>query len=142
MRNLEILGKRLNRLSNLNIYENSRKREYIEARSVFCVIAYKYYDYTYAQIAGYLRSKGKTSDHATVLHSLRSFDIYSKYSTHLQLWLSDLVGGAEYRRKEATQLISHKIKQLTDKDIIEVATIVDKKFNDEIAKIEKELKKT
>ena len=59
MRNLEILGKRLNRLSNLNIYENSRKREYIEARSVFCVIAYKYYDYTYAQIAGYLRSKGR-----------------------------------------------------------------------------------
>ena len=52
------------------------------------------------------------------------------------------MGGAEYRRKEATQLISHKIKQLTDKDIIEVATIVDKKFNDEIAKIEKELKKT
>ena len=51
------------------------------------------------------------------------------------------MGGAEYRRKEATQLISHKIKQLTDKDIIEVATIVDKKFNDEIAKIEKELKK-
>ena len=57
MRNLEILGKRLNRLSNLDIYQNSRKREYIEARSVFCVIAYKYYNYTYAQIAAYFRGK-------------------------------------------------------------------------------------
>ena len=126
MRNLEILGKRLNRLSNLNIYENSRKREYIEARSVFCVIAYKYYDFIHTLKSPVIYDpKGRQA--ITQLYYIRyeSFDIYSKYSTHLQLWLSDLVGGAEYRRKEATQLISHKIKQLTDKDIIEVATTID-----------------
>lgn len=142
MRNLEILGKRINRLSNLDIYENSRKREYIEARSVFCVIAYKYYDYTYAQIAAYLRSKGKSSDHATVLHSLKSFDVYSKYSTHLEVWLSDLVGGAAYNRNQMTKLISHKLKMLSDNDIQNIADIVGNKYDKELLEKENELKKS
>ena len=60
----------------------------------------------------------------------------------MQVWLSDLVGGAEYKRHEATKLISHKIKQLSDKDIMEVAKIVDRRFHKELSKIEEELKKS
>jgi|TARA_Y100000114_G_scaffold98278_1_gene91471 hypothetical protein len=126
MRQLAALGRTINKLAGVNIYQNTRHRPIIEARSLFSVIAYRYHNYTFEQIANFLISKGKTSDHSSVLHAYKNFDMYAQYSKHLIEWLEDIVGGTKnFNKQQLIKLVNHKISLLEEREINLIYDIVD-----------------
>lgn len=69
---------------NINIFDDTRKREVVTARALHVYCCRKILKWTLYQIKDFYNTNGKKSyDHATVLHALRMFDIYCKYDPHL-----------------------------------------------------------
>jgi hypothetical protein len=113
MKPLDQIVQKINALAELNILDNTRKREYIEARAVFCVIAYKYVGLNLSQVAKYFKDRGKSSD----LHALKNYEIYSKYNSQLNLWLSDIVCSTDLKVTSKKQIAIHKISQMSETNI-------------------------
>lgn len=72
-------------LTKLDIFKNTRKRAYIEARSIFYVIMKKEYNATYEMIVEYMRANGKKVTHATMIHSVNSFIDYARFNNYLAI---------------------------------------------------------
>lgn len=70
----ESIAEEINNALDLNLYENSRRLELVDARSIYCYILHKELNYTLYKIRDSLRDKGKKFDHCSVLHSVRIFD--------------------------------------------------------------------
>jgi len=70
----ESIAEQINNELNLNLYDNSRRLELVDARSIYCYILHKELNYTLYRVRDSLRAKGKNYDHCSVLHSVRIFD--------------------------------------------------------------------
>lgn len=70
----ESIAEEINSALNLNLYDNSRRLELVDARSIYCYILHKELNYTLYRVRDSLRVKGKKFDHCSVLHSVRIFD--------------------------------------------------------------------
>ena len=126
MRQLTLIANKINKLADLNIFENTRKRKVCEARSLFCFIAFKYFDLNYSEIAKYLIKKGKSSAHCSVLFSIRNYEMYQQYNPNLEIWLRECVGSPENLDKEKLlKLVFHKVNQLQEREIRLLSDIVD-----------------
>lgn len=71
------------RLTGCDVFSNSRKREVVEARALLNHIYRNVCGMTWHSIARIYKSKGKSYDHSTALHSVKSYDIYEKYNKTL-----------------------------------------------------------
>lgn len=90
-----------------DIFNKSRKREYVDARRIFYHILRNYYSLSLSQIAkisGY-------NNHATVLHSLRDFDFLITHEPYVKA-LFDRVGQRLFKIKSEKQLLLDKISIL------------------------------
>ena len=134
------IAQQINRYTQLNLFENTRKREYVEARSLLCVILNKYFDYGLNKISRFFKDNNKKMHHATVLHLIRSFDVYKKYNKNLDKWLEEIVENINSVRNEHKRtLIKHRIKYLTNKDIDELALYTEDMYNKVLEKEETNL---
>jgi hypothetical protein len=140
---MEFVARQINRLAGLNIFENTRKREYIEARSLFCLISYRIAKQTYANIARFFEQNGKSSDHATVLHSLKNYEIYSRYNPNLEIWFNEIIENIKDQTKtQKIELLYHKIKHLSKNNLTILSDFItdineeqhEQKFADEYVK--------
>lgn len=71
-------------ITELNIYKDTRKRPYVEARALFFYILREDYGTTFRFIQEYMESKGKWLHHASLLHAVSNFKYYAKYNQRLQ----------------------------------------------------------
>jgi len=116
----------VNKLANLDVFKNTRRREYVEARSLLCFILYKYQKFNLHEIKNFLIDNGKSSDHTTVLYSIKNYEIYSHYNKELMNWLTCITGKIELQNNEAKrELIKLKVNYISNKDVDEVAFLVD-----------------
>jgi len=105
-----ILYKQIKEVTSLDILRNTRRTEYVEARALFNFILYNTYSWSLHKIAEFYKENGKKYDHSTVLHSLRTFDVYRKYSVNLNNWLDDIEKtdlGEKTKQDLATQFVSN-----------------------------------
>lgn len=65
---------RVNKMFNVNVYENRKTQNLVDLRSLCCYILHKDSKITLYKIRDHFISKGKKSDHATVLYSSNSFE--------------------------------------------------------------------
>lgn len=84
------LYKQVCKVTGLDIFRNTRKNDYIEARAMFNFILYNTYGFTLAKIAKFYKQNNKSYDHATALHSLKNFDMYRRFSPQVNEWLENL----------------------------------------------------
>ena len=84
---------------------------------MFCVVAYKYAGLNLTQTANYLKKRGKSSDHATVLHAIKNYEIYAKYSPNLDIWLSDIICNTDLKVASKKQIMIHKINQMSEQNV-------------------------
>ena len=87
-----------------DIFNKSRKREYVDARRIFYHILRSYHFLGLSQI-------GKISgnrNHATVLHSLRDFEFLIKSEPYMKA-LFDRVGQRVFKFKSENQLLLDRI---------------------------------
>lgn len=82
---IDLVARLVIETTGLNIFKNTRRRDYIEARSVFYVIMKLDYNATYSFIMDYMHENHKTVTHATMVHAVNSFEDYATFNNYLQL---------------------------------------------------------
>jgi hypothetical protein len=70
----ESIADEINNSLGLNLYENSRRLNLVDARSLYCYILHKELNYTLYQVRDTLRLKGKKFNHCSVYQSAKIFD--------------------------------------------------------------------
>ena len=102
-----------------DILQKSRKREYIEARSVLINYFYHYQGMGLTEIA---RAIGSVSEwkpnHATIYHALKNYDIYCRYNKRLDSVLKKVIGVSSV--SDMKIYIQHTVANLDDNIVNEM----------------------
>ena len=127
------IAKRINKLSDVNVFENSRSSKVVEVRSLLNKILYDFKNMTLAQIRDFYRNTGKPMNHATILHSLKNFNMYRRYNPKLNEYFDEMIKHYELSTKhEKQKAIEHKIKYLSEDNLEEAHNLVSKLFTQEL----------
>lgn len=118
------IAKQINKVANVDVFENTRRREVVEARSLLSFILYKYEKMTLQQIGNLFKDKGRSGNHTTVLHAIKSFETHKKYNSKIQEWLLDIT--IKLKNNDAKkEFIKHKVNFLDTEDVDKIAKQVD-----------------
>ena len=79
---LEITNK-IKQLSGIDVFEQSRTRDVIEIRSLVCYLLREKRSMRWTAISNFFIKNNKPMNHATVIHSVRNYPIYSKFNKKL-----------------------------------------------------------
>jgi len=130
------IARQVNKLAKLDVFKNTRKREHIEARSLLSMVLYKYEKMNLHEIKNFYISNGKSSDHTTVLHSIKNWDMYTHYNSTLMEWLTGITTDLDKANNEATrELIKLKVNYISNEDVDEIATIIDLMAKKELSEV-------
>lgn len=120
------IARQVNKLAKLDVFKNTRKREYIEARSLLSMVLYKYEKMNLHEIKNFYIANGKSSDHTTVLHSIKNWDMYRHYNNTLIDWLTCITTDMGKANNEAKrELIKLKVNYISNQDVDELAIMID-----------------
>jgi len=110
------IARTLKIISGIDVFENTRKKEVIELRSLVVYILRSVENMTYNNIKQFFIINGKDYDHATALHAFNNYEMYCKYNKNLEFYFTKLV--SESQSEKARKLIA---KSLIDNSGVEVA---------------------
>jgi len=109
--------KEIQKISGIDPFIRTRKREVVESRALYIHLLYKYYKkrpYHIAKVIGL--------NHATILHSLKNFDIYVSYNRELEKYLYEMLMNQGYDKIEMRkEYIRLKVDYLAEKDVIKLS---------------------
>lgn len=88
---LNKLAKKINKEFDINIFANTRKREVVDGRSVFCYIAKHTYGMSLHSIAEYFKRNGKPYDHSTAVHAIKMFETVVKFNPRARNILNEVL---------------------------------------------------
>tara|TARA_Y100000289_G_scaffold61581_1_gene69779 strand:+ start:95 stop:517 length:423 start_codon:yes stop_codon:yes gene_type:complete len=126
-------------LSGYRVFENTRRREVVEVRSLLYTVLKKFYRFTLREIQDLAEEYNYTITHASVIHSLKSFEVYSKYSPHLLEWYHAVVIDLEEDlAAQRIDFIKPKLKYLSDDDLLKLSTIVKEMYEEAIIQMSEE----
>ncbi len=115
--------------------KETRKREYIEARSVLINYFYNYRSMGLTQIAKLI---GDVSDwkpnHATIYHALKQYDVYTRYNKKLDAILKKVIGVSSV--SDMKTYIQHTISNLDDTTVNEMFKTAATTYADKLEEIE------
>ena len=77
------IGDSVKEVSGLNIFDNTRRRDYVEMRALVCYVLRKKLRIGLTNIALYFQSEGKTMHHATIIHLVKMYPMYKRYNSRL-----------------------------------------------------------
>ena len=72
-------------ITGLNIFDNTRKKEYVELRALVCHTLRDEFKFGYQRIAEYFNVKGKTMKHCNAIHLVKMYPIYRKDNKNLEV---------------------------------------------------------
>ena len=126
-------------LSGYRVFEKTRRREIVEIRSLLYTVLKKFYRFTLREIQDLAQEYNYYVTHASVIHSLKSFEVYSKYSPHIVEWYHAVV--IDLEEDLAAQRIDYikpKLKYLSDDDLLKLSTIVKEMYEEAIIQMSEE----
>ena len=130
------IARQVNKLAKLDVFKNTRKREYIEARSLLSMVLYKYEKMNLHEIKNFYIANGKSSDHTTVLHSIKNWDMYRHYNNTLIDWLTCITTDMGKANNEAKrELIKLKVNYISNQDVDELAIMIDVMAKKELSEV-------
>ena len=119
------IAKHIIDISNIDVFKNTRKREHIEMRSLLTFMLRHHCNMTFHEIKDFYKSKGKNYDHATALHSLKSFETHRRYNPKLDKYFDIVLLRIRNKSKLRKALINHIIDYTKSKDLKKLLRIVD-----------------
>ena len=125
MKEANKIAKNIIDISGIDVFNNSRKREYIEIRSLLTFMLRHHCNMTFHEIKDFYQSKGKNYDHATALHSLKSFETHRRYNRNLDKYFDIVLLRIRNKSKLRKALINHIIDYTKEKDLKKLLRIVD-----------------
>ena len=126
MKEANKIAKHIIDISNIDVFKNTRKREHIEMRSLLTFMLRHHCNMTFHQIKNFYESKGKNYDHATALHSLKSFETHRRYNSKIDEYFNVVLLRIRNKSKLRKALINHIIDYTKEKDLKRLLKIVDK----------------
>jgi hypothetical protein len=114
MTKAEEIGKEINDTLGLNLYENTRTLDLVDARSLYCYILRKDLNYTLYQVRDTLRKQGKSFDHCSVLHNVAIYDEVRRRKPNLELIRDSILGDISPK-----YAILKKLEKIDDIDKLE-----------------------
>lgn len=115
----------ISQMSKLNLFKATRKREYVEARSLLNYVLYNYKKMGFTKIKRFYKRNDWDVSHATIIHSISNFDIYKIYNENLIVWLGHIVDNINQMDNfTKREYIKRKINHLSNKDIDEITMVI------------------
>ena len=127
----DIIADQIKELSGLDIYKNTRQREYVEARSLLIFLMYNTLNFRLSEIEKFFVSRGKHYNHATVLYALKNFNSYRQFNKNITLWLNQITN-TDTSVIQKTSVILENIKALRGEDIHILYNIVEEMYKRQI----------
>ena len=126
MREANKIAKNIIEISGINLFDNSRKRKYIEVRSLLTFMLRYHCDMKFKEIRDFYEANGKSYDHATAIHSLRGFEMHRRYNQNLDKYFDTVLHRIKNKSKLRKALITHIVDHTKEKDLKRLLKIVDK----------------
>ncbi len=127
------IAKRINKITKLNVFENTRRIEVVEVRSLLVFILYRYEKMKLHNIASFLEENGKSSDHSSVLHAFRMFEVYLKGNKKLGKLLTKLTKNTKDVNNQAKrEFVKLKVNYLNNENIEAMVQLVDTMEQEEL----------
>ena len=126
MREANKIAKNIIDISGINVFENSRKRKYIEMRSLLTFILRHHCNMKFKEIRDFYEANGKSYDHATAIHSLKAFEMHRRYNKNLDKYFDIVLLRIRNKSKLRKALITHIVDHTKEKDLKRLLKIVDK----------------
>jgi hypothetical protein len=118
------LKKAIQEITGVDINEVTRKRETIEARAIYYKVLKQIDKKKSLKSIG--ASVGK--DHATVLHSLKNYDMFEQFNPTLKLFRKQILQRLNYASPDILDMTKDELIQSLQLDVM--------KLNDEIANLQ------
>lgn len=126
----ERLREEVKNVTGYDPFQRTRKREIVESRALYIHLLHKYHKKGCSEIARILKL-----NHATILHSIKNFDIYVRFNSRLEKALYEILMIEKqdniYMRKE---FIKIKIDYLQDKDVLKLSNKVRDMYEEALIK--------
>ena len=126
MREANRIAKHIIDISGINVFDNTRKREHIEMRSLLTFMLRHHCNMKFTDIRDFYESKGKNYDHATAIHSLKSFETHRRYNPKVDKYFDIVLLRIRNKSKLRKALINHIVDYTKSKDLKKLLKIVDK----------------
>ena len=125
MKEANKIAKHIIDISGINVFENSRKRKYIEMRSLLTFMLRHHCDMKFKDIRDFYESNGKSYDHATAIYSLKAYEMHRRYNPLLDKYFDLTLLKLKDKSKLQKALINHIIDNTLEKDLKKVLKLVD-----------------
>ena len=77
------IAKKIIKLSGVDIFENNRRKNQIEFRSLLCYLLREKLNMRWTNIAKFFSDNNKTMTHATCMHAVKNYKMYKKTNKKL-----------------------------------------------------------
>jgi hypothetical protein len=127
-------------LSQLSIFENTRRREIVEIRSLFYTVLRNFYRFSLREIMEIGYEYEYYITHASIIHSLKSFEVYKTYNKNLEEWYHAIVIDLEEDVAAGRiDFIKPKLKYLSEDQLLKLSTTVKEMYEEAIIQMSKEV---
>jgi len=136
---------KINDTLGIDIFRNTRKREYVDGRALFYFILREHFKYSLSRIGNICGRYGVKKDHATVLHALRDFEIRLKYNPKFNDIIDNLIEHGErqvnlnYAKENLNKLNERELAKLV-KYLTKYDTRVKRKHHKRVQRMEEKSK--
>jgi hypothetical protein len=138
----EQVSELLIKLSGIDIYKQTRQTEYVEHRALLCHILRNKLDMRWVSISDFIKSKGKSFDHATAIHANKMYPIYkhSNFDYYDKLESSFIIKSQiEYSQISKLEVIQKNYKTLEKNYFIATEKIKEYKLKSKIGLTKNEI---
>ena len=125
MREANKIAKHIIDISGIDVFDNTRKREHIEMRSLLTFMLRHHCNMKFAEIRDFYKSNGKEYNHATAIHSLRAFEMNRRYNPKIDKYFDIALLRVRNKAKLRRALLNHIIDYTKSKDLKRLLKIVD-----------------
>ena len=129
-------------LTGIDIYKQTRQTEYVEHRALLCHILRNKLDMRWVSISDFIKSKGKSFDHATAIHANKMYPIYkhSRFDYYDKLESSFIIKSQiEYSQISKLEVIQKNYKTLEKNYFIATEKIKEYKLKSKIGLTKNEI---
>ena len=112
-------------VSGIDVFKNSRKREFVEIRSLLTFMLRHHCNMKFMEIKDFYISKGKSYDHSTAIYSLKAFETHRRYNPLLDKYFDIILLRLRNKSKLRKALINHIVDYTKSKDLKKLLMIVD-----------------
>ena len=133
MKEANKIAKHIIDISGIDVFNNTRKRKYIEIRSLLTFMLRHHCGMKFKEIKGIYEKHGKSYAHATAIYSLKSYETHRRYNPLLDKYFDLTLLKLKDKSRLQKALINHIIDNTLEKDLKKVLKLVDtlpQKIND------------